>query len=145
MGLGPDFGTNEYKRQVETIRTVIGEGARNIKEANQMAMAYILDSSYSRAAISQALKHIKHQLKSTSHTPNPLTIPHIVCQSALIRVNVGLSVMIVLCFGVSLCDYDPSTSPHLKLACATPMTSKTIAPRHCVDYCIPSMPHSPAN
>ncbi len=57
--MGPEYGTDAYKQQVETIRTVIGGAAADMKEAERMSMLYIMDTSFSRAAICQALKEVK--------------------------------------------------------------------------------------
>ena len=62
--MGPEYGTQEYKNQVETIKKFLQE-TKDIKESEiqQILMMFILDTSYSRAAICQAEKEFKKEMK----------------------------------------------------------------------------------
>lgn len=57
--MGPEYGTPKYKEQVERITVAIGQPHLNMKEVDQLLMMYILDTDYSRAAISEARKKIE--------------------------------------------------------------------------------------
>lgn len=57
MTWGPAFGTDEYKEQVETIKMRI-EDVFDLGESaiQKTLMMFLMDTSYSRAAISHAEK-----------------------------------------------------------------------------------------
>ena len=56
----PEYGSERYKEQVETIFAVCSQ-AENRARADEAALMYILDGTYHRAAISEALKMLdKH-------------------------------------------------------------------------------------
>ena len=54
----PQPGDERYNRQVETIFKVCSS-ADNYKMAEQMSLMYVLDMSYHRAAICEALKKLE--------------------------------------------------------------------------------------
>jgi len=59
--MGPRVGTSEYKEQVVTIVTALGQVPMEPQELPMFLMMYITDRTYSRAAICQAEKEIKIQ------------------------------------------------------------------------------------
>lgn len=64
-GERPVFGSERYHRQVETIFTVCSSAEDRI-QANQMVLMYILDESFHRAAISEALKMLDKHFEENS-------------------------------------------------------------------------------
>ena len=49
----------EWQKDSDTIFTVVSNGAENMAEANRMVMLYVMDLSFSRAGISDALKRLE--------------------------------------------------------------------------------------
>ena len=62
--MGPAFGTDEYKQQVEQIVQALSSVPMEPGELSGFLMLYILDESFSRAAICEAEKLIKRRWKS---------------------------------------------------------------------------------
>ena len=68
MSMGPEYGTEKYKNQVETIKKFLNSvkdmGEHVVQETLVM---FMIDTSYSRAAICQAEKEFKkEQLQQTN-------------------------------------------------------------------------------
>lgn len=57
--MGPDFGTSEYKDQVERIVKGLTDVEMAPDELPQFLMMWILDPNYSRAAICEAEKILR--------------------------------------------------------------------------------------
>lgn len=64
-GTPPQPGTDAYGAQVDQIRTMVGDAADNMEEAERLVvMLFIVDMSYHRGAISQALREIERDMKA---------------------------------------------------------------------------------
>lgn len=63
MTMGPEYGTEVYKNQVDTIKKQLSFWVIEDKgfSVGQVIMMFILDISYSRAAICQAEKEWKKE------------------------------------------------------------------------------------
>ena len=53
-----EYGTEQYKKQVDAIYTAISTSDFEAEELDQALMLYIMDMSYHRAAISEARKRL---------------------------------------------------------------------------------------
>jgi len=64
--MGPEYGTEAYKNQVDTIKKQLTALVKEDKilSINQLIMMFILDTNYSRAAICQAEKEWKKENKN---------------------------------------------------------------------------------
>lgn len=61
--MGPSKGTSEYDDQVDAICTLFNNRQLSSKSLNHFLMSFILDTSYSRAAICEAEHKIRNSLK----------------------------------------------------------------------------------
>ena len=60
--MGPKQGTDEYKNQVETIKGFVSRVWSLGKDAvNSALLIFVLDTSYSRAAICQAESEVRRE------------------------------------------------------------------------------------
>lgn len=62
--MGPEYGTEKYKSQVDTIVCGLGSVPMYKDELSSFLMMYILDESFSRAAICEAEKIIRRKLEA---------------------------------------------------------------------------------
>lgn len=66
--MGPDYGSEEYKEQVEQIVLALGNQGFTEEKLDGFLMMFILNHSYSRAAICEARKKILRGKTETSNS-----------------------------------------------------------------------------